>query len=106
MIRRFFSPPVFDKEEDNFRARFINGFAWVVKSTFMEFKRPLNLGDTMLIETWIDDFFKDGVKVQFRILKKDTKKECCVGYFDYTMISISNGRAAIIPEWITERYSI
>ena len=30
MIRKFFSPPVFDKDEDNFRARFINGFAWVV----------------------------------------------------------------------------
>lgn len=29
MIRKFFSPPVFVKEEDNFRARFINGFAWV-----------------------------------------------------------------------------
>ena len=30
MIRKFFSPPVFDNDQDNFRARFINGFAWVV----------------------------------------------------------------------------
>lgn len=30
MIRKFFSPPVFDSEDDNFRARFINGFAWIV----------------------------------------------------------------------------
>ena len=30
MIRRFFTPPVFDNDEDNFRGRFINGFAWVV----------------------------------------------------------------------------
>jgi GAF domain-containing protein len=29
MIWKFFSPPVFDKEEDNFRAKFINNFAWV-----------------------------------------------------------------------------
>ncbi len=29
MIKRFFGPPVFNKEED-FRAKFINGFAWVV----------------------------------------------------------------------------
>jgi GAF domain-containing protein len=28
MIRRFFSPPTFN-EEDNFRAKFINGFAWI-----------------------------------------------------------------------------
>jgi len=29
MIRRFLYPPQFDTEEDNFRAKFINGFAWV-----------------------------------------------------------------------------
>src|SRR5215216_1975411 len=30
MIRRLFRPPVFEQEEKNFRARFINGFAWSV----------------------------------------------------------------------------
>ena len=30
MIRNFFNPPAFDRDEDNFRARFINGFAWIV----------------------------------------------------------------------------
>lgn len=30
MIRKFFSPPVFENDEDNFRAKFINGFAWAV----------------------------------------------------------------------------
>src|SRR5918993_1348576 len=30
MIRRLFSPPVFDQEEKRFRAKFINGFAWSV----------------------------------------------------------------------------
>lgn len=30
MIRRFFSPPVFEEEDKNFRAKFINGFAWSV----------------------------------------------------------------------------
>ncbi len=30
MIKRLFSPPVFNNEEDNFRAKFINGFAWIV----------------------------------------------------------------------------
>ncbi|HUG34139.1 MAG TPA: GAF domain-containing protein [Anaerolineales bacterium] len=29
MIRKFFSPPAFDTDEDNFRAKFVNGFAWV-----------------------------------------------------------------------------
>src|SRR6266545_8171499 len=30
MIRRLFSPPTFEQEEKNFRAIFINGFAWSV----------------------------------------------------------------------------
>src|SRR4026207_2388782 len=29
MIRNLFSPPAFENDEDNFRAKFINGFAWV-----------------------------------------------------------------------------
>jgi GAF domain-containing protein len=30
MIKRLFSPPNFENEEDRFRASFINGFAWIV----------------------------------------------------------------------------
>ena len=30
MIRRLFNPPLFEQEEKNFRAKFINGFAWSV----------------------------------------------------------------------------
>src|SRR6266542_63239 len=34
MIKRLFSPPVFNNKEDNFRAKFINGFAWIVIAIF------------------------------------------------------------------------
>ena len=30
MIKKLFSPPIFENMEDNFRAKFINGFAWIV----------------------------------------------------------------------------
>ena len=30
MVRRLFSPPIYGKEEDNFRAKFINGFSWTI----------------------------------------------------------------------------
>ena len=29
MIKRFFGPPAFEDDEDNFRAKFINSFAWI-----------------------------------------------------------------------------
>lgn len=32
MIERIFFPPLFEKDEDNFRAKFINGSAWIILS--------------------------------------------------------------------------
>ena len=53
MIRRLFSPPVFEKEEDNFRAKFINGFAIAVTAVFILRLIPLlfdpNPGSTLII---------------------------------------------------------
>ena len=83
-----------------------HGYGWVIKNSFIDYKRPLGLGEEFIVETYIDDFYKDGVKVNFRILKAENRKESCTGYFNYTMIDMKTGRAAIIPEWIIERYSI
>jgi acyl-CoA thioester hydrolase/thioesterase-3 len=82
------------------------GFGWVVKIAHLEFKRPLGLGDLMIVRTWVDEIFKDGVKVQFEIVKKQNNKLCCSGWFDYTMISLKTGRAEAIPAWIAEKYSV
>src|SRR5580658_3163682 len=45
------------------------GFGWVVKVAHLEYKRPLGLGDVMIVRTWIEEIFKDGVKVRFEIGK-------------------------------------
>lgn len=83
-----------------------HGYGWVIKNTFIEFKRPLLLGDEMKIITWIDEMHKDGVKVCYDIVKLSTSKSCSSGYFNYTMVSLTTGRAELIPDWIKERYSI
>ncbi len=83
-----------------------NGYAWVIKSTFIEFKRPLVLGDEISVQTYIDEMQKDGVVVHFEIFKTKTNKLACSGTFNYTMVDPKTGRATIIPEWIVERYSI
>jgi GAF domain-containing protein len=53
MIRRLLSPPVFEREEDNFRAKFINGFAIAVTAVFILRLIPLlfdpNPGSTLII---------------------------------------------------------
>jgi acyl-CoA thioester hydrolase/thioesterase-3 len=82
------------------------GFGWVVRTAHLEYKRPLNLGDTILVRTWVDSISRDGVKVHFEIFKKSNRKISCSGHFDYTMISLKTGRAEIIPAWIADKYSI
>ena len=60
----------------------------------------------MIVRTWIDAIAKDGVTVQFQILRRKTGKLCADGWFDYTMIALGTGRAEAIPAWIAERYAV
>jgi len=82
------------------------GYAWFVRTAHIDYKRPLLLGDTGMVRTWVDDIGRDTVRVQFEISKKTTGKICCNGYFDYTMVTLANGRATAIPGWIVEKYAI
>lgn len=83
-----------------------NGYGWVVKAAHLEYKRPLSLGESIVVRTWVQEIVKNGVKVEFEITKKSNGKLSCNGYFDYTMINIQTGRAEVIPQWIVEKYSI
>lgn len=82
------------------------GFGWVVKTAHVEYKRPLGMGDVMIVKTRIEEIAKDGVKVEFDIVKKSNGKVCCSGWFDYTMVGLKTGRAEAIPDWIAEKYSV
>ena len=83
-----------------------HGYGWVVKTAHVQYKRPLGLGDEIVVRTWIEEIVKDSVSVQFQILRKKTGKLCADGYFDYTMISLATGRAEVIPPWIGEKYAV
>jgi len=82
------------------------GFGWVVRAAHLDFKRALNLGDKMIVRTWIEEVQSNEVVVRFEIINKSTSKTSCDGYFRYTMVNMSTGRAEKIPEWIVEKYSI
>lgn len=82
-----------------------HGFGWVIRDTFLEFKRPLLLGEQCRIITWLDEMENTGCRVCFEILKTNGKQSC-TGYFNYTMVSLQTGRAHTVPDWIIERYSI
>jgi len=82
------------------------GFGWFIKTAHVEYHRPLNMGDTFVVRTWVEDFFRTGVKVRFEIVKKATSKLSCDGHFDYTMINLQTGRAEAVPDWIVAKYSV
>jgi len=83
-----------------------NGFGWVVKTAHIEYKRALGMGERFVVRTWIDEIYKDGVKVQFQIERKDNRKISCDGWFHFVMINLKTNRAEEIPEWIIKKYEI
>jgi YbgC/YbaW family acyl-CoA thioester hydrolase len=82
------------------------GYGWVIAATQMNFRRPLVLGDKMLVRCWIERFTTIGLRLQFEIERQPDGKRSCDGWFDYVMISAETGRPARIPENIRRKYSI
>ena len=82
------------------------GFGWVLISTEMQFKRPLKLGDAFDVCTHLQSFENKMAHVLFDIRHAITNKSCCTGWAKYTLINLDSGKAADIPEWVLERYSL
>jgi acyl-CoA thioester hydrolase/thioesterase-3 len=83
-----------------------SGFGWVVKTAHVDFKRPLTLGDVLLIRTGILSINEKGCRVQFEIENKRTSKISSDGWFDYVMIDIASGRASRVSEEMIKTYSV
>jgi len=83
-----------------------HGYGWFMVATQMNFKRPLGLGDRLVVRTWIEKFTSIGVRVQFQIERQPDARLCCAGSFDYAMVSIETSRAVRVPDWIRAKYSI
>jgi acyl-CoA thioester hydrolase/thioesterase-3 len=82
------------------------GLGWFVKTAHIEYKRALALGDAFMVRTWVDQIEGSVVKVCFEIIRGDSGKLCCDGWFDYTLIRLETGRAEIVPEAIIAKYAV
>ena len=82
------------------------GLGWFVKVAHLEYKRPLLLGDSIRVQTWVEAIDRSDVQVRFTITRLATSKLACDGWFDYTMVSLKTGRAEVIPDWILAKYSV
>jgi acyl-CoA thioester hydrolase/thioesterase-3 len=82
------------------------GYGWFARNTFIEYKRPLGMGDSFIVRTWLESFQKDTVRVDFQIVRKATGKLSADGYAHFTLINLKTGRAETIPDWIIEKYAV
>lgn len=88
---------------EDFLAR---GLGWFVQTAHLEYKRQLGLGEQFTVKTWVQAILPTGVRVDFEILKKPSRKVSCLGYFEYALIDLSQRRAIAVPADVLEKYSI
>lgn len=85
---------------------FINkGFGWLVRTVYMDYKRPLILGDYFTVTTGIESINEKICRVKFDIKNKATTKICCDGWFDFVMVEINTGKATPIPADVITHYT-
>ena len=82
------------------------GLGWVVRTSHMEFKRALGLGDRFAVGTRVEEIVRSNVKVSFEILRLPGRNVSCRGWFLYTMVQLENGRPLAIPDDIVHHYSV
>lgn len=85
---------------------FKRGYSWATKSIYLEFKKSIFLGETVIVRTWIEEIRKKSVKIGFQILKKRSKEIAAEGKAVYVMISLQSGKPEFIPEDIRKKYTI
>ncbi|GAB5559095.1 MAG: long-chain acyl-CoA thioesterase FadM [Synoicihabitans sp.] len=82
------------------------GLGWYMTSSTVNYKRPLGLGDHMIVRCWIESFHDRGCRVAFEIDRLPTRKRSCDGFCDYALIDLETNRAVPIPVDVREKYSI
>jgi thioesterase-3 len=83
-----------------------SGFGWVVRTAFVDFKRPMILGDIVKVRTGILTINEKGCRVQFEMETVRTGKITADGWFDYVMIDIKTGKGCKVSDEMIEAYVI
>jgi acyl-CoA thioester hydrolase/thioesterase-3 len=82
------------------------GLGWVMVSTELNYKRPLKLGDEMIVETHIESLDKQIARVEFDIKNATSMKSACAGWVKYALVAIDTGKTVLLPDWVIQRFSL
>lgn len=83
-----------------------SGFGWVVRTAYVDYKRPLIMGDLIKIRTGILTINEKGCRVQFEIENVRTHKIAADGWFDYVMIDTATGKGCKVNQEMIAAYSV
>jgi YbgC/YbaW family acyl-CoA thioester hydrolase len=82
------------------------GCSWATRCTYIEFQKPVFLGETVIVRTWVEEIKQKSVKVCFQILKKEAEQAAAEGYGVFVLINMKTGMPVSIPEIALNKYSI
>jgi len=82
------------------------GYSWTTRCIYLEFHKPVYLGEAIIVRTWVEEIKQKSVKVCFQILKKGTEQMAAEGHGVYVLINRKTGKPEVIPEIALKKYSI
>jgi len=82
------------------------GYSWATRCTHLEFQKPIFLGETAIVRTWVEEIKQKSVKVCFQILKEEAEQMAAEGYGVFVLINMKTGKPEAIPEIALKKYSI
>lgn len=82
------------------------GLGWYMTTSQVNYKRPLVMGDRMVVRCWIASWHDSGSRVAFEIDRLPNRKRSCDGYCDYALVDLKTNRATRIPDEVRQKYSI
>lgn len=79
---------------------------WFARKYEIEYKFPVELGDCVIVRTWVENVGKMSVDVGFEMVSKATRKVAARGLARFVLIDIGSNRPVRIPEEVIKKYSV
>lgn len=83
-----------------------HGWSWVVRSHFIEYRRPVFIDDTIIVKTWVADMKKASSLRKYEVLIGTTGKLVARAETNWAFVSIQTGRLISIPPEVASAFEI
>lgn len=82
------------------------GWSWVVRSHFIEYRRPVFADETVIIKTWVHDMKKFSSLRKYQIEHSETGKLVARAETNWAFVELSSGRLVTIPQEVSDAFKI